>query len=136
MEDKNTQFIIPDANELSMKIMCELPEDGMNETYYALRLVMEMIEAMKVPAELEHPCEDCCECDDIPDDCGEEEDDDTSHHFEIEIEAYGVKDLRDQLSDLYSYTYSKHFQHDIKVFNSMEYDSETGITKGEPKESV
>lgn len=132
MEDKNVQYIIPDVNELTFKIIQEMPEDN-NEAYYAMRMILEMIENMKIPIEMEDSCECCCGCEDEPSDLECDAECDVARHFEIELEADSISDLRDQLSELFEYTYSEEFQHDIRVFNFMEYNSETGITKAVPK---
>ena len=108
-----TIYCIPDADELITSIVEELPHNR-GEAYYALSMVLEMIESRRaemlamdpaeaVPEEDEPPmceCDDCCE-----EYCGEEE---PVHHFKMTIDAYGVDDLRAQMRDAYAHTFSAH----------------------------
>lgn len=105
-----TIYCIPDADELMSAVIEELPHNR-GEAYYALSMVLEMIESRRAemvaldPDEADdeppvYDCEDCCEeC------CGEEE---PVHHFKMTIDAYGVDDLRAQMRDAYAHTFSAH----------------------------
>lgn len=106
-----TIYCIPDADELMTSIIEELPNNR-GEAYYALSMVLEMIESRRAemlamdPAEAEdeppmYDCEDCCE------DCCEA-DEGAVQHFKMTIDAYGIDDLRAQMRDAYAHTFSTH----------------------------
>lgn len=111
------------ADDLYHGILEELP-DNRGEAYYALSMVLEMIEHMKQPLPTEpHACRE-----EMYDDCDCCTDMEVEHHFDITIEAEGVEDLRDQLAAVYEYTYSEEFQNSLTAYDEFEYDSESNIT--------
>ena len=120
MKNKCNWYV--DADILSMRIAEELP-DKRGEAYYALSMVLEMIESERKQVEESKD--------------GKESGSVTVHstekkiepHFNITIEAFGVGDLRNQIGDLYAYTYSEGFIESLESYSAFEYDSGTGITK-------
>ena len=109
--EMKTIYCIPDADELYAAIVEELPHNR-SEAYYALSMVLEMVESRRtemlarfpgVSEEDEAPCEceDCCE--ECEEECG------AVPHFRLTIDAYGVDDYRAQMQDAYAHTFSAGF---------------------------
>lgn len=109
-----TIYCIPDADELMSAVIEELPHNR-GEAYYALSMVLEMIDARRTELLAMDPAEavteedepPMCECDDCCEECGEDEG--GSHHFKMTIDAYGMDDLRAQMRDAYQHTFSEFF---------------------------
>ena len=106
-----TIYCIPDADELMSAVIEELPHNR-GEAYYALSMVLEMIESRRAEMLAMDPAEavseedepPMCECDDCCEECGDE----PIHHFKMTIDAYGIDDLRAQMRDAYAHTFSAH----------------------------
>lgn len=135
IEKENTVYFV-NADVLTTRILEELPEKR-GEAYYALSMVLEMIESEKEPyyetdaftyeACDNAGCEDCCECG-VPPEEDAEESEWNHKHFCLTVEADGLNDLRSQLCDACSYTHSDDLHECLSAFDSFEYDSESGVT--------
>lgn len=106
--------MVVDAQDLYYAVLEELPNKR-GAVYYALSMVLEMIEHMKEPI-TETKEEEVC-------DTGCEECKSVSKDFEIVIEAHGVEDLRNQIINLLEFTYSEEFDTYISMGKSFEYSS-------------
>lgn len=122
-------YMIVDANKLIEQIAMEFP-DEMNETYYALRMVQEMIEADKIPCSSllqkdaqSDAAEDCCEKKPEP------SADSRLRKYCVEIEAKDVQGFRNQLGEVWAYTYSEGFEEAVASGKPFEYDTKTGALR-------
>lgn len=102
---------IPDVDEFMSAIIEELPNNR-GEAYYALSMVLEMIESRRAELWVADPdepedeessfdeCEDCCE------DC----EDGKLHRYKLTIDAFDLEDLRAQMRDAFAHTFSSSFE--------------------------
>lgn len=134
MIERDTEYIV-DADLLAMRILEELPTNR-GEAYYALSMALEMIESEKTPlSEYLQVVKDECEGHAEPlDFCGHtslasQKDDGKRVRFDVQIEAHGVDDLREQIGDLFAYTYSEDFSDSVETYGTFEYDSVDRITR-------
>ena len=132
MIERDVEYIV-DADLLAMRIMEELPTNR-GEAYYALSMALEMIESEKMPLSEYYQVEDSAGCKESLERCGHtsmvsQNDGKKYPHFNIQIEAYGVDDLREQIGDLFAYTYSEDFSDSLELYSAFEYDSESKTTR-------
>lgn len=95
-------YCIPDADELYASIVDELPTER-GEAYYALSMVLEMIESRRtelVAEDAEMSCEKKTDGS-----CKRH-----GHHYELTIDAKDLDDLRAQMMDAYESTFSELFE--------------------------